>query len=102
MRQAVALDPLSFFMNRRLGATLYYARHYDEALKQLARAGEMEPQLHGSVDNYISLAYEAKGMREEAVAHDLLALRTDRRPVDTLSLESIYRNTVGTLIGPHA
>jgi len=91
MRQAVALDPLSFFMNRRLGATLYYARHYDEALKQLARAGEMEPQLHGSVDNYISLAYEAKGMREEAVAHDLLALRTDRRPVDTLSLESIYR-----------
>jgi tetratricopeptide (TPR) repeat protein len=85
------LDPLSFFMNRRLGATLYFARHYDEALKQLARAGEMEPQLHGFVDNYISWTYEAKGMRDEAVAHDLRALRSDRRPVDTSSLESIYR-----------
>jgi TolB-like protein/DNA-binding winged helix-turn-helix (wHTH) protein/Tfp pilus assembly protein PilF len=91
MRQALTLDPLSFFMNRRLGATLYFARHYDEALKQLARAGEMEPQLHGSLDNYISLAYEAKGMRDEAVAHDLLALRSDRPQVDTSSLESIYR-----------
>ncbi len=91
MRQALTLDPLSFFMNRRLGATLYFAHHYDEALKQLARAGEMEPQLHGSVDNYISLAYEAKGMRDQAVAHDLLALRSDRPQLDTSGLASIYR-----------
>jgi TolB-like protein/DNA-binding winged helix-turn-helix (wHTH) protein/Tfp pilus assembly protein PilF len=91
MRQALTLDPLSFFMNRRLGATLYLARHYDEALKQLARAGEMEPQMHGSVDNYISLAYEAKGMRDEAVAHDLLALRSNQPQVDTSSLDSTYR-----------
>jgi TolB-like protein/DNA-binding winged helix-turn-helix (wHTH) protein len=91
MRRALTLDPLSFYMNRRLGATLYIARHYDEALQQLQRAGEMEPQQHGSVDTYITLVYEAKGMRDEAVAHDLLALQSDRSQVDTSSLDSIYK-----------
>ena len=32
MRQALRLDPLSFYMNRHLGSVLYLARHYDEAL----------------------------------------------------------------------
>jgi TolB-like protein/DNA-binding winged helix-turn-helix (wHTH) protein/Tfp pilus assembly protein PilF len=92
MRRALTLDPLSFFMNRRLGATFYLARHYEEALKQLARAGEMEPDLHGPVDNYISLTYEAKGMHDQAVAHDLLALHGDLPHLDTASLDSIYKH----------
>jgi DNA-binding winged helix-turn-helix (wHTH) protein/tetratricopeptide (TPR) repeat protein len=91
MRRALTLDPLSFFMNRRLGATLYLARHYDEALKQLALAAEMEPQLHGPVDIYVSWTYEAKGMRDQAVAYDLLALHSNRRQLDTSSLDAIYK-----------
>ena len=44
MRRALQLDPLSFFINRRLGATLYLDREYDAALAQLQRAAEMEQQ----------------------------------------------------------
>ncbi len=73
MRRALQLDPLSFLVNRRLGATLYLAREYDAALAQLQRAAEMEQQ-PGSIDNYVSLIYEMKGEHEKAVQHDLMAL----------------------------
>ena len=72
MRRALQLDPLSFLINRRLGATLYLARQYDAALAQLQRAAEMEHR-PGSIDNYMSLIYEQKGEHDEAVQHDLIS-----------------------------
>lgn len=89
MRRALQLDPLSFLMNRRLGVTLYLARDYDGALAQLQRADEMEDK-PGSIDNYISLAYEQKGQRDLAVQFDLRALHKDWSGVDVSSLERIY------------
>ena len=74
MRRALQLDPLSFLVNRRLGATLYLDRQYDAALAQLQRAAEMENE-PGSIDNYVSLIYEQKGDHDEAVQHDLIALQ---------------------------
>jgi TolB-like protein/DNA-binding winged helix-turn-helix (wHTH) protein/Flp pilus assembly protein TadD len=91
MRRALELDPLSFFMNRRLGATLYLARDYDAALNQLRRAAEMEPDKRGVVDNYISVAYEKKGRHDEAVDHDLLALQNDWPRLETDPLRSVYK-----------
>lgn len=73
MRRALELDPLSFLVNRRMGATLYLARQYDAALSQMQRAAEMEHQ-PGSIDNYLSLIYEQKGDHDKAVEHDLIAL----------------------------
>jgi TolB-like protein/DNA-binding winged helix-turn-helix (wHTH) protein/Tfp pilus assembly protein PilF len=90
MRRALALDPLSFFINRRLGATLYLARDYDGAIQQLQRAAEMEPSRKGVVDNWMSYAYEAKGGKDDAVEHDLLALKNDWPQVDTSALRSTY------------
>jgi len=90
MRRALELDPLSFLVNRRLGATLYLARQYDEALAQLERAAEME-QHTGSIDNYLSVIYEQKGERDEAVKHDLIALQEARPQLDTAALLGIYR-----------
>ncbi len=90
MRRALQLDPLSFFVNRRLGATLYLARQYDPALAQLQRAAEMENQ-PGSIDDYISLIYEQKGDRDEAVQHDLIALHAVHPQVDIASLRSVYQ-----------
>jgi len=90
MRRALELDPLSFFINRRLGATLYLARQYDAALAQLQRAAEMEHQ-PGSIDNYMSLIYEQKGQRDEAVQHDVVALQVDRPHLDTAALLDVYR-----------
>ncbi len=90
MRRALQLDPLSFLVNRRLGATLYLARQYDEALAQLQRAAEME-QRPGSIDNYMSLIYEQKGDHDEAVQHDLVALHEDQPKVDIAALLGVYQ-----------
>ena len=90
MRRAVQLDPLSFLMNRRLGATLYLAREYDAALAQLQRAAEME-RLPGSIDNYVSLIYEQKGQQDLAVQHDLTALRADQPTWDVSALLVEYQ-----------
>jgi TolB-like protein/DNA-binding winged helix-turn-helix (wHTH) protein len=90
MRRALQLDPLSFLINRRMGATLYLARDYDAALAQLERAAEMEHS-PGSVDRYMSLIYEQKGEHDRAVQHDLIALRDDPSPVDTAALLRVYQ-----------
>ncbi len=90
MRRALDLDPLSFIMNRRLGATLYLARDYDAALAQLNRAAEMEDR-HGSVDYHLTLVYEQKGMHDQAVDSDLAGLREDHPQVDAAALRSTYQ-----------
>ncbi len=91
MRRALDLAPLSFFMTRRLGATLYLARDYDEAIQQLQRAGELNPNLPGAVEHWIAMAYAMKGMRDEAVDHDLVALTGDWPKLDAGRLRAIYK-----------
>lgn len=90
MRRALTLDPLSFLMNRRLGATLYFARDYDAALVQLNRAAEMEDE-PSSIDNYRSLIYEQKGQHDEAVEYDLAALHSVYPQLDTAVLRSRFK-----------
>jgi tetratricopeptide (TPR) repeat protein len=92
MRRALELDPLSFFMNRHLGSTLYLARHYDEALYYLRRASEMEPNRLGIVENWISTIYEKKGLRDEAVTHELVAMGGDHPQSEIERLRSIYQH----------
>ncbi|AEU35447.1 winged helix-turn-helix domain-containing tetratricopeptide repeat protein [Granulicella mallensis] len=90
MRRALQLDPLSFLVNRRLGATLYLARQYDAALAQIQRAAEME-QRPASIDNYMSLIYEQKGDHDQAVQHDLTALHEGQPQLDIAALLGVYR-----------
>jgi DNA-binding winged helix-turn-helix (wHTH) protein/tetratricopeptide (TPR) repeat protein len=90
MRRALQLDPLSFLMNRHMGSTLFFARHYDEALYHLRRAGEMEPQ-STVVENWVSWIYEKKGMRDEAVSHDLALLRRDLPQDEVDRLRTLYQ-----------
>ncbi len=89
MRRALQLDPLSYLVNRRLGATLFLGRQYDAALVQLQRAAEMEDH-PGSIESYRSLIYEQKGEYDEAVQHDLIALQQEPQ-LDTSALLSVYR-----------
>jgi tetratricopeptide (TPR) repeat protein len=93
MRRGLELDPLSFLINRHLGSALFFARHYDEALYYLRRAGEMEPNRLGVVDNWISWIYEKKGMHDDAVTHDLMVLRGHVPQSDADRLRSIYQHT---------
>lgn len=92
MRRAVSLDPLSFLMNRRLGTTLYLDRQYDAAIAQLMRAAEMEPGRGRSFDPYLSLAYQMKGLRDQAVDYDLQYFaKVAGHPVDTAALAAVYK-----------
>lgn len=90
-QRALDLDPLSFLMNRRLGATLYLARRYDDALTQLQIASRMEPDQPASFEQYISSVYEKKGNRDQAAAHDLAALHATQPGLDTAALQETYR-----------
>jgi tetratricopeptide (TPR) repeat protein len=69
----------------------YYARHYDEALVYLRRAGEINPSMPGVVDNWISAIYEKKGMLDEAVRSDLMASSQDLSQADLDTLRSAYQ-----------
>jgi tetratricopeptide (TPR) repeat protein len=91
MQRAIQLDPLSFFMNRRLGATLYLARNYPAAIAQLQRAAEMEPDQHSVVDSWMSVAYEMSGQHNQAVDHDLIFLQPILPATAIDNLRSIYK-----------
>lgn len=91
--QAVALAPLSFFMVRMQGSILYYARHYDDAVRALELAHEMQPQHPEVVDNWISWADEQRGLYDDAVSYDLLASQGHITPGQAMVLRSIYRRS---------
>ena len=78
MRHATELDPLSFFMARHYGSTLFYARRYDEALAQLQYARSMHPQAQGVVNGWISAVYQQQGKQDKAVQYDLLGLQAEQ------------------------
>jgi tetratricopeptide (TPR) repeat protein len=65
--EARQLDPLSIVTNALVGVVLYRARHYDEALAELKRTIEMDPN-HPMPYLPQGLAYTMKGMHAEAVA----------------------------------
>ncbi|WP_353063117.1 hypothetical protein RBB77_17790 [Tunturibacter psychrotolerans] len=89
MRKAVELDRLSFFANRYLGSTLYYGRHYDEALAALVRASEIAPDGVSNVQGWVSYVYEAEGKYDQSVAAELKGIETHASPqqVHLLRLE---------------
>ena len=93
MQRAVEIDPLSFLMARHYGSTLFYARRYDEALRQLEYAREMHPAAAGVVDGWISASYEKKGMLDQAVRYDLLALQNNRPAFDGSGLRDAYKHS---------
>jgi tetratricopeptide (TPR) repeat protein len=66
-KRAEELDPLSLINSTLVGRTLYLERQYDQAIEQLRRTIDMDanfPLAH----LFLGLAYEQKGMFEEAIA----------------------------------
>ena len=91
MQQAVEIDPLSFYMARHYGSSLFYARHYDEALQQLQYARQMYPASAFVVDPWISRVYAKMGMYDDAVRYDLLGLQEDHSNHNFRRLTAAYR-----------
>lgn len=67
IKLAVSLDPLSSIINTTLGERLFYARRYDEAISQLRQTIEMNDQF-ATAHYLLAMAYEQKGMFDEAMA----------------------------------
>ena len=67
IRQALELDPLSPIISVNVARIHYFARQYDEALKCCRTILETEPTF-GVAQKIMGLAYEQKGMSEEALA----------------------------------
>jgi serine/threonine-protein kinase len=64
-RQALALDPLSPIINTDLGLIFYYAHQYDQAIEQLQKTLELEPDF--AIAHWrLGLAYAQKGRLREA------------------------------------
>jgi serine/threonine protein kinase len=59
-RRGAELDSLSVWVNTFLGEGLYYARRYDEAVRQLRATVDMEPNYWQS-HMFLALAYEQQG-----------------------------------------
>lgn len=91
MRRALDLDPMSFLMTRHLGATLYLARQYQQALDQLGEAAQMEPEQNASFANWMSAAYAMQNMSAQSVQEDLSALHSATPRVNIDALDRVYR-----------
>ena len=70
LKRAQELNPLSLGIQMQMGWTLYNARQYDQAIKQLRAVLEMDPD-YSSAHYYLALAYVQKGMYDEAIANHL-------------------------------
>src|SRR5262249_49170597 len=66
LRLAGELDPLSLVISADLGRAFYYAREYNQALKQEARTLEMDSHFWLSHIN-LGRSYTQKGMHAEAI-----------------------------------
>lgn len=70
IKLARQLDPVSFYISRDVGRILYDARRYDEALEALRQAADLNPA-SGVVYNWMSWAFDKKGMVAQSVEMDL-------------------------------
>ncbi len=75
-KKAQELDPLSTEINDYLGASLYYARRYDEAAEQLRHTIELSPNYWNS-RLFLAKAYQQQGRMEAALAEVQRAAQID-------------------------
>jgi len=66
-KRAIELDPLSPIMNADLGFTLYFARHYDDAIVQLRKPLVLDPTFAYALYN-LGMVLQSKGDLPGAIA----------------------------------
>jgi eukaryotic-like serine/threonine-protein kinase len=66
-KRVLELDPVSIGHNRNVAVVLYFARRYDEAIDQCQKTLELDPNIMPTVYNWLSRAYEQKGLYDKAV-----------------------------------
>ncbi len=90
LERARDLDPFSIPINDFLGMTLYYARRYDDAVRQFRRGLEMHPdrvEFHEGIANI----YEQKKMFAEAFGEHQQVLSLNKDTQTAAALEQAYQ-----------
>jgi serine/threonine-protein kinase len=90
INRAVRLEPESEYLQVQLGRCFYYARRYDEAVRQLLATVEMEPT---SVDNNVTLArvyLKLERYEEAAALLEQVIGRVGRAPIVLAYLGQTY------------
>jgi len=88
IKHAKEIDPRSFPINKDIGEILFYARRYDEAIAQLRRTIESEPNNDQVPDarSWIKNCYEQKGDFEAAIGE----LSFSMKPPDLTELKRAF------------
>ncbi|HEY7546488.1 MAG TPA: hypothetical protein VID27_16480, partial [Blastocatellia bacterium] len=82
-REAQRLDPLSYSVNGDLGWYYYYARRFDDAIRQCRRTLELEPSAP-SMRVCTELCFQLKGQAEAAFAEMEEELKQAQAPKSAL------------------
>src|SRR5207253_10818201 len=92
MRRALELDPLSPNKQNTLGASLYRAGRYDEALPYFLEVPDPD---FVSVNRHrrIAAIYERKGRMGEAISELMTAVRLSGKEEVAASVERAYRSS---------
>ena len=83
------LDPLSLIITADVGNAFYYARQYDEAIKQYKKALDLDPRFFITY-LWLGAAYEQKKMYPQAIAELQRGLAFVRHPQLIASLGYVY------------
>jgi serine/threonine-protein kinase len=67
LQQALALDPLALVFNKDAGVILYLMRRYDQAVEQLKKTLELDPNFI-EVHHWLAMTYMQQGRYKEAIA----------------------------------
>jgi len=88
--RAAELDPVSQAILKDKGLVLYYNRQYDEAIELARRTLELDPN-YAAAHRLLSLAYQGKGMFDEAVLENQTWGAFTRNKVETMvALAQLY------------
>jgi tetratricopeptide (TPR) repeat protein len=89
LRRACELDPLSLRNNAQLGWALYSSGRSDAAIERLRKTLELDPS-HAVAYHYLGLAYLAKGLYEEALSSEQMAITLQGNPGPNELLAWVY------------
>ena len=88
IKLAQRLDPLSLIINNRVGMTSYYMRQYDEAIEQLRKTLEFDPDFI-LTHIFLHASFIEKGMYPEAIPHLAKGFFHDYSPEEKTRIEAV-------------
>ena len=83
------MDPLSLVINDDLAEGFYYSRQFDQAVEQVQKTIELDPNFAGG-HFWLALIYAQMGRSEEAIAEAYKAIDSSGETQNTAMLGQVY------------